>query len=342
MKDTALDKTTIEELRRRHVAFLRARLRSDAVREDLEHGLRDGWEWARSLRLREIVDADALTDSLARVLTDDAVRTLAAPAARDLARRAVASLKRDETVTGDYVPEAARAAIDELLSRPGFVPDRLVRRVLEQEAVEEAIRDTLYDALTEFNDTVNPFFAEWGLPAVASWMPIGGGVLLASMGTLRAEFDKRLEPEIRKFLLAFSRKARGQLADFFIARASDPKVAALRRSVVAFVYSQSLRDLLHGLDDVAVDAMNSAAEGIVLEALAHDSPRERLREALASFVEEQGDATLGEWLASVGADGAPDFEAWTELLWHPLQIVLQGPVVLGFLEGLTAEFYDSL
>jgi hypothetical protein len=342
MTDLALSPETLEALKKKHVAFLEARLSSDAAREDWMRSFREGYAWALTLRIRDVVDPVALTDGVTKALTADSVKALFAPAARDIHRRVLASLKKDDARLGDYVPAQARLAIDDLLERSDLVPERLVRNIFDQEAIEEAIRDTLHDGLKEFNETVNPFFADWGLPAILKRMPIGGGAILKSMGAMRGEFDKRLDPEIRKFLLGFSRKAKGKLADFFITKGDDPKSIELRKNVVSFLYSQSMKELLAGIDESASKKAEIATEHVVLETLRRDEPRKRLREGLVAFLKDHGDTTFGEWLKAVGASGEPDLDAFAALLWPHVQRTLESPVSRAFFAKVTSEFYDGL
>jgi hypothetical protein len=338
----ALPPETLEALKKHHVAFLMARLGSDAARADWTQAFRDGYAWALGLRVKDVIDPVALTDGVTTALSAESVKALFAPAARDLHRRVLASMKKDDARLGDYVPAPARLAIDDLLERHDLVPEHLVRNIFDQEAIEEAIRDTLYDGLMEFNQSVNPFFADWGLPALLKRMPIGGGAILKSMGAMRGEFDKRLEPEIRKFLLGFSRKAKGKLADFFITKGGDPASIELRKNVVSFLYSQSLKELLAGVDEGASKKAEIAAENIVLETLRRDEPRARIREGVELFLADQGDATFGDWLKAAGATAQPDLDAWASLLWPHVQRTMQSPVARAFFEKLTNEFYDSL
>jgi hypothetical protein len=339
----SLSPETLAELRARHVAFLTERLVSDRAKGDWARSLDEGYAWLLTLAVRDVLDPSAVTASIARVLTAEVVRDLAAPVARDAGRRLVASLRTDDAKLGDYVPADARTAIEALLARRDLVPEALVRRVFEQEAIGDLLRDVLYDALMEFNDTVNPFFAEWGLPGlIKRFVPIGGGAVLKSMGVVRGEFDKRLEPEIRKFLLVFSRKAKGKLADFVIAKGGDPNFVTLRTAILSFAYEQSLRELVAGVDDAAMDAQDKAALSITLEVLSREHPRERLREALAKVLEDHGGRTVGEALAAVGATAKPDFSALAEATWPAVKAVLASPVAARFFEQITGEFYDSL
>jgi hypothetical protein len=342
MSDLALTPDQIAELKKKHIAFLAVRLVSEAAHEDWVRSFRDGYTWALELRVGDVIDPVVLTDGVTKALTADSVKALFAPVAREIHRRTLASMKRDKTHLGDYVPAQARLAIDDLLERNDLVPERLIRNVFDQEAIEDAIRDILYDGLKEFNETVNPFFADWGLPALLKRMPIGGGAILKSMGAMRGEFDKRLDPEIRKFLLAFSRKAKGKLADIFVKKGDDPKLIELRKNVVSFLYSQSMSELLAGIDDSASSKAQLASEHVALETLRREQPRAHLKEGIEAFLNDHGNATFGECLKAIGATGEPDLEAWANLLWPDVKRALQSPVALAFLDKLTNEFYDGL
>lgn len=339
----SLSPATIAALRARHVAFLAERLTDERARGDFVRSFVAGYDHLSSLPLRALIDPEALVAGLERALTTDTVRGLVSPMARELSRRAVAALRSDDTKLGDYVPEAAREAIDRLLARPDLVPDALVRRVVAAEAIEEIVHDVLYDALRGFNESVNPFFAEWGLPAlIKRFMPLGSGAVLKSMSAVRAEFDKRLEPEMRKFLLSSSRTSKGKIADFVIGKAGDPKFVALRQSVVAFFYAETLAQITENVDDDARAGIDDAAEAIVLEVLRRDRPRARLLAELEDLVAAHGDETVGAFFARIGVTTRPELEPLAELAWPFVRLALESPPARAFYERLIWDFYATL
>jgi len=339
----SLDPATIAALRSRHVAFLAERLVDDRARGDFIRSFAGGYDHVMGRPIRELLQPQTLVAGGAKLLTNEVVRGLLAPIAQEVNRRVVTSLRTDEAKLGDYVPREARAAIDELIARPDLLPEELVRRVFDAEVVEEIMRDVLYDALLEFNESVNPFFADWGLPAlIKRFMPIGSGTVLKSMSAVRAEFDKRLEPEIRKFLLGFSRKAKKKIADFVVSSAGDPKLVALRKSIVAFFYEESLAQITQNVDDDARMNADEAALAIVLELLRKDRPRERLIAELEKLVAEHGDEPLGAWLARIGVTERPDLEGLAELLWPFAKLALESPPARAFWERVTWDFYATL
>jgi len=342
MSASTLSRKTLDDLARRHVAFLQERLTSDQARDDWVEGLRDAYSRILTVRIGDVLDPAAVAAGISKALTTESVRDHFAPIARRLNQSAFDSLKQGRTLLGDYVPEEARREIDALLERPDLVPDALVRKVFEQQVVVDAIDDTLYDGLLQFNTTVNPFFADWGLPSVIKRVPIGGSLILASMEAIRTEFERRLEPEIRKFVAVFSRRAIGEMTEAFLARSQDPKLVELRRNVVAFLYSQSLSDLLAGVDTTTAGHAGRAIEIVAVDLVETDRLANGLRDALERIVEKHGDATFGQWLEEVGAAGRPDVEAWAELLWPQVRLAMRSDLVRGYLERITAEFYDSL
>jgi hypothetical protein len=329
-------------LARLHTRFLLERLTDEAARQRWSEALQETWERMQAESLRDLVDPTATAQALVRALAAEELREFWMPLARDGAGRALAAMQDDTALLGERVPEAARRAIDELIGRQDVVSERLVRKVLEQEAVENALRDVLFDALKGFNDTVNPFFAEWGLPALLSWVPVGGRALQGAIDGVRAEFDKRLDPEIRKYLLVFSREAKGRLADVLLARTNDRYLLALRRNLVDFLYAQSVRDLTRGIDEEAFDSAWIVAEAVTAEALAAERLGDAVRDALERFLAEHGGVALGPWLEGIGVRRAAPARALVDLAWPVLERAVRAGAFAALLEEASRDFYRSL
>lgn len=342
-EELSLSPATIDELQKRHVAFLTKRLTDERGKNDFATSLAAAHDDLLTRRLADIIDPKTVVASVHAVLTTEAVRGHLAPIVREVVRRVTIALRSEDSKLGDYVPAEARKAIDELIARSDLVPPELIRKIVDSDAVESVMHDVMYDALTEFNESVNPFFAEWGLPAlIKRFMPIGAGAVLKSMTAVRAEFDKRLEPEIRKFLLGFSRKSKTKLADFIVSSTGDPKQVALRKSIVAFFYEESLAQITQNFDDDARLEVDEAAVSIALEVIRRDRPRERLVAELEKFLAEHGDETVGAWLARIGATERPPLDKIAELLWPYLRLALESPPAVAFYERVTADFYATL
>jgi hypothetical protein len=329
----------LEALAKRQAAFLERRLLSQA---DWRSHLEKAHDALLCRRVRDLVDQGALERALDGAIDGDVLHKAAFPIAAEVQRRVGLELRKDEARIGEYVPKTAREKIDELLGRPKVVPEKVLRQFLEQDAVEELLRDVLYDALKEFNEKVNPFFADWGLAGLLKKLP-GFGVVARSMENVRAEFDKRLDPEIRKFLQGFSRRALRKMADTAVSKSDDAKFVALRRAFAAWVYEQPLRDFVSANHGAGADDHGSLVRTIAFEithhTLALESVRTRRHKAVAELLREHGDQTVGEVLQKYGATARPDFEAIAAATWPQVRAILESPGVRAHIATVVGEFF---
>ncbi|MFO0739528.1 MAG: hypothetical protein U0270_26755 [Labilithrix sp.] len=333
----------IAALRSRQIAFLAERLVDDRAKGDWLRSFEAGYEHLLTLPLKAVIQPQTLVAALQKTLDTQAIRGHLFPILREIHRRVANDLRTDDAKLGEYVPDAARKAIDEIVARPDLLPEEVVRRVIDDEVVEEIMRDVIYDSLRDFNESVNPFFAEWGLPAlIKKVMPIGSGTVLKSMSSVKGEFDKRLEPEMRKFLLVAARKSKGKIADFIITKGGDPKQVALRQNIVRFVYEETFVNLLRNADDDARMELDTAIEEISLAVLAKDRPRERLLAELEKLVAEHGDEPIGKWLERIGVVEKPALAALAELTWPFVRLALESPPAKAFYERVIWDFYATL
>lgn len=327
--------TEIESLAAREIAFFERRLVSEA---DWRRHVEQATDALLCRRVRDLVDGAAFERAIETATTGDVFSHGVAPIAAEIQRRTAAGLREDDTLVGEYVPETAREKIHELLGRPKVVPEKVLRQFLEQDAVEELLRDVLYDAIKEFNEKVNPFFAEWGLAGLVRKLP-GLRLVARSMDNVRAEFDRRLDPEIRKFLQGFSRRALRKLADTAVGKSDDPKFVALRRTFVAWAYEQPLRDFAGLADDEGAARVRAIAFEIAEHVLALEPVRARRQEAVSGLLAEYGDRTLGEALRGCGVTARPDFDALAAATWPQARAILESPASRAYMGEIVREFF---
>ncbi len=147
MSDTALSPAALTVLKARHLAYLEARLVSVEAEA----------EWAKSLgpvvadllatKVGALASPARLADAADAIFTAEAVERTVRPLARHIVNVVLQELRAEKGTVGARVPAATKKRIDKLLERPGLFPDRLVRAMSEEDAVEEVLRDTLYDVL---------------------------------------------------------------------------------------------------------------------------------------------------------------------------------------------------
>lgn len=247
-----------------------------------------------------------------------------------------------QATLGSYVPHAARENIDALLARPNLVNPKLVREILAQEAMEDLMKDVLFDALKEFNEKVNPFFADWGIPGIVKKvMPIGSGAVLKSLDVVRGEFDKRLDPEIKKFLGAFSKKALDRTANLMIDKGDSPQFVELRKAIAAWLYAQPIAELTKGADPEAVALGQEAGVKIAQAVAASPELAKEVSAAIHAFYTKHEKDTLATIRTSYGIDYTPDFDALAEATWPLVERAATSDVLIAWSTALVGEFLEQ-
>lgn len=269
----------------------------------------------RTRRVRDLADPARLAPLLDAALGPAFAAELCAPLLRALRPYVLATLRADPRPLRDYVPKEAQAALQRLAARPPRLPAPLARALVENPELEEVLRDLLYGALREFNDRVNPFFADWGLPTILrKVLPIGGGTAVRALELVRGEFDRRLEPEMRRFLQGFVKRGLQRFSQVLAEGKDGPHGPALRRSILEAVLAQPVALLAEAPDDELL-RLSEEAFAVTLERfLQTERAAELRREALAALCAAAGDRTLGELLEQSGVRYRLPTEALASLL----------------------------
>jgi hypothetical protein len=325
----------------RHVAFLAARLVSPEAAAEWVAAAPAIHDALLAARVGDVIDAASLAAAVEATLTGETVEQAARPLARRLLPIVLAELRAEGGLVKDRVPAPARERLDALLARPGLFPDRLLRELAEQDAVDEIMRDVLYDGFKEFSEKVNPFTAEWGIPSLVKRLTLLGGAVTKGLDGVRAELDRRMEPEIRRFLAGFSRRGLRRMVEVTISRHDQPAAAAVRRHLVAWILDQEIAALAREADP---DALALAVElGLDLAAaeISRAESRARRRALLEEALASVRDRTVAEALADLGVTLRVDAPAIAAAAWPAVRTALASPPVRAWLSGLVAEFYAA-
>ena len=333
-------------------AELRERL-AQGLRQALSAGaFRAGWGalvgelWAELARtpVRRLVDRERLGAALEAALARESLGQTTLPLGRRLARLILDRLQQRGEPVGSFVPPAARAKLDQLVARDDVIPADLVRKLTQDPAVEAVIHDVLLEALRQFSVKANPFTADWGLPALLKHLPpFGFGALKSAFETRRGEFEARIEPEIRKFLQGFSRRAVQQATELTLRRQSEPEFAALRQRILAAVLERPVRELGWPADDPRTElALDAAAETVAAEAVG-SVLRQELATLLDGLLAAHGDAdeTVAELCARWGTT-LPDPGPWAAAWWPVVEAALDGEAMRRAITRAVDEALDMV
>lgn len=334
---------TTQELEKKQVEWFLARVTSDKAKAEFARDLAAAYDALVARPVGELLNLEAIAAAIDASLTKERFERGTRPLTLAANLAGLKMLRTDKTKLGTFVSDATKLKIDRFLDRPKLMNEKLLRRVIEQDAVEELLRDAIYDGLKEFNERVNPFVADWGIPGLLKKLgPFGFGPLSKSIEGVRAEFDKRLEPEMRKFLQVFSRKALKKASDTAVSKGDDPKSKALRKSVVAWFLEQELRELVGNIDDESAKLLHEIGLDVAEHASALELVRERRREALAAFVKLHEKEPALQVLAYYGVQARPDTDSLAIALWPAVEAVLKSDAVREKVTMLVGEFWREI
>jgi hypothetical protein len=310
-----------------------------ATSPEAEQLWRDHLESLYDAVLREpvgrLLSARTTADAVEAAVSREAVADGYLPAWRVIWILLLGQLRDDRRRIGEYVHDEGRAALEDLAARPDVVPERLLHEVLEDEAAREVMGDLIYEALREFQEKVNPFFADWGLPSLLKRLgPFGLGGMGKAFDTMRAEFEKRLEPEMRRFLTSFTGRGVKRVGAYLVDHAGDRSFIALRKRLVRWVLDQTVAETVASTGEPLLNRGQEIATEIGAHVIGLDSVRARRRLVVEQLVTLHAAQPLGEALAQYGITARPDFDLAARLTWPFVRAALSSEAGTRWLQSL--------
>jgi len=343
-QSTSITRAALEDLKSKQMAFLHARLVSPKARVEWRANIANIFDELLDLPLGHVVEATAVTNMLDAMLVRAVLDASLQPVLLRAVREARALLVAEHARIDTFVPSNSQKALRDLAAHSSSLMEPLVREITEHEAARLVMTDVLHDALVQFSDRVNPFVADWGFPSLLKrFSPFGLGGVGKSVEGMRAEFDRRLEPEIRKFLIGFSREALRKSAGSIASQANTPAFIALRQRIVAFLLEQRFADVL--LDEADTDVATRAAVEVIMHVCTDDKLVQRRRHIVKAFVDAHTQRKIRDVLTEFGVSDKPPpelVEAVAAATFPAFASALGTQAGRLWLEGLVAEFYDGL
>lgn len=341
---TSVRRVDLDDLKSKQIAFLQMRLVSPAARAEWRVNIAKILDELLDQPLGQLVDANALTLAIDAAL----VRSVLDPTVQPVVARTVkemrALLVAERAKIGSFVPPNAQQGLRDLAARSVPLLAPLVKEISEHEAARLVMTDVLHDALVQFSDRVNPFVAEWGLPSIMKkFSPFGLGGVGKSIDGMRVEFEKRLEPEIRKFLIGFSREALRKGAGSIVSQSDTPAFIALRQKILTFVLDQRFADVL--LEERDNETVTKIAVDVILHVSTDEKLAQQRRQIVKEFVAAHAGSRVREVIVAYGGpDKLPPnvVQAVAEATFPAFAAAVGSATGKQWLEGLVAEFYDGL
>lgn len=323
-------------------AWLEARLTSERGRGDARGLLEAGVEAILDRPLGEVLPEAAF----ARAVDDVATEARLCDLARCILRLAVApgveELKGDQEPVGRWLDAEARARLEALVAREGIVDESFIDVVFSQAATEELFAETLFRALQDFSESV-PAVVQSLTPAslgkIASRLQgAAGGV----RDRMREEIQRRLEPEIRRFVQAATRRLLDGAAGFVKSGLDREGSMEARKNLLRHALDRPTSTYLQHLDPEA----RADVEAVLVSVARNEEARAELRARLLAIhrrlLERFGTRSVRAVLAAHEVELDLDYDAWLDALWPAAEAALRSPGARRVLESLASDLLEAL
>ena len=288
--------------------------------------------------LGSLIDADALADFLELAAERAFLTDTAKPVATALGRFLLTEAQRDGRPLASYLSTETREAVAAYAIASKPVPTALLEALLAEKGVRAFVEGFLFDAMREFYERANPFFADSGLPAIIKKViPIGSGAVLKALDVARDEFEKRLEPELKKFLGGFTGRALDSVKAG-VGAGSREAAEGLASTIVGFVLNRPVSELAGDMRAERIDGAVALAVAMLADLDDDETYRARRRELVKTFVASNAARPVRDVLADHGIRIAPNVDALADAT-YPL---VRGIVKLAPVRGWFATFAASV
>ncbi len=290
--------------------------------------------------LNALVSEEEMLALLEAHLDEERLVALVRPAIRFGLHHALKQAQDDDQPLERYLSDAAKDSFMQLATRPGVIQEAWITELFSQDAMEELGADTLYKALKDFS-TIIPRLIESMTPSALGKLARLGGRATGGVTTkLLDEVERRLEPEIKKWLERGTRRALDSAASFATEHRDSPAAVEARRSLLRFFWSQSAAFHARSFTPEVVGDLELAVERTARHVGALPETKERFAKVIADTYKSDGNKKLEDWLETMGVDRAPPWEAWSKVAWSVLETAMAGPAIREWHKGIASEIHD--
>lgn len=242
---------------------------------------------------------------------------------------------------GELLGAESCAALHALLAEPSILDAELVRVVTRDPAMEALMRDVLFEALVAFNERTNPFVAAWGVPALLDALPrLGRTAIRGTFDRVRGEFERRLQPEMRRFLETFSRQSLDQMAEVLADKAGEPELVALRKNALDVLLVEPVCDGVWPDGDPRRVHARRALTAAAVHVGRHPAAKTLVDDTVDALWARWSDQPVGEVLAGLGVE-LPDPEPFVAAVWPVVRALATDEAALTALGELIDRTHEA-
>lgn len=316
-------------------AWLAARMTNERGKTEWRKLIEAAWKQLLAEKLSVLIPREPIERLLAALLTDpQQLAALVTFDVRGALTPAVETMRADSKKIGRWIPAEARQRLMNLAQEKGTVDPQWIRALFREKAIEAIVSDTLYRALIDFS-TIVPRM-------IQSLMP-GGLAKIGGLGTrVVEEIEKRLEPEIRKFLDKGTRRALESASSFAIDHLDDKVSLEFRKNMLSFALDQPASFHVNALSDARLKEIEAIARMIAQHVATNEETKTRLTEELDKISKKYGEKSVSEVLGELGVTEAPPYDQWAEVTFAILERAVTAPEVRNYMGSIALELLEEV
>lgn len=340
-------KEQLNQLRKRHLSYFQKKLKSDSMYSELSKIIDHYRNWLLSQQVGDFVDTDVLKSILKLLLDGAFLEELLENIVKPYIISELNRIREDNEEIDYYFDERSLKLLRDVISNPDLLPKEWLEKTLDHEAFHQLMASLLYNALKEFTIQVNPFFSSWGLPALLKKAaPFGGifdpfGVGNKVIDTLKTEFEKQLEPQIKNFLTFFTGTAIQHAYSFATGKENKKIFIELRQDMLTNILAEKTSIFTSSLTPKAIEQFAELSSSMTLQYLRRKSTRKLIKERIDSFFDERNEQTFGEIFAKYNIDTYSWSRELLNLIRPILRTYLQSKEFSLIIELMVNDFYDQ-
>jgi len=313
--------------------WLDQRLTGPSGLADYKRLLDAGWDELRQRKLVEVVPRASVDRWIEAHLVPDRVAELVHPWVTVALRDVVEDARKDTQPVGRWIPDAAKTRIERLVMRPGAVDPGLIRAMFKDKANEAMLADTLTATIKDFSTMIPKLILS--LVPKGPFGVLGGASNIVTK--LVEEVERRLEPEIHRFVAGGTKRALERAADFAVAHADDATSVEQRRNLLRFLWAQSGQMHVKPIDEIAFHEIELIGRDIARHIAERPETKVMVKTAVDRFYTRYDAGTVGQVLDAHHLTIRPPIEAIAESTWPALQTLHVLPIVQAWREALIDE-----
>jgi len=313
--------------------WLRARLTGPQAAGEWKSLLEAGFEAALDQPLAQLIAPEALEKAVLAHLDEARLVELYRFGIRGALAEVLVEAQQDAQPLGRWWSAEGKEKVRALVGRPGWIQSAWIEQLVEQKAAEELLSDTLYHALRDFSTLVPRLLQSLTPSALGKFAKLGGSL----GGKIFDDVEKRLEPEIRRFLELGTQKALVGAATFAKAGIDGPLAIEARKNLASFFLEQSPKFHTMPMNAEVLAALEAVVEDLAQTIARAPESRQRAHAVIQRLANAHGHKATRDFLAERGLVTKPPYEEWAALTWPAVLAILRAPAVDQWLVQLANE-----